>query len=185
MEPPTVTLRVNDSRIEIDTGELIFPLLALVFCLAYYLDTRGLPEKSMMYAEPLLYVTGLLALTTMMTEATEIQARPDTEDESEQGSEGFIGWGSVDGNSISQETPVEKDTSDGSRFRVASGLVVLVTMYITSLYILPFTVATAGVLGCSLYLLGERSLPKIVVYSVMFTVLTWAVFVRWLSVPLP
>lgn len=185
MEPPTITLRVDDSRLEIDTGELIFPLLVLMFCLAYYLDTRGLPEKSMMYAEPLLYVTGLLALTTMLTEAIEFKARRKGEYEVNQNSSRFIEWSSVDAEAPSQELQAQEDILDADQVRIASGLVVILAIYIGSLYVVPFTLATAGVLASSLYLLGERNLPKIAIYSLVFTLITWAVFLKWLLIPLP
>lgn len=82
LQPPTVTLPLGERKVRIDTGELLFPAIALVFCLAYYIDTRGLPDQSLMYAEPLLYVTVVLAVTTMLSYGITIDSGGELERES-------------------------------------------------------------------------------------------------------
>lgn len=75
LEPPTVTLPLGRRAVRVDTGELLFPGIALVFCVLYYADTRGLPEQSLLYAEPLLYATAILAVTTMVSHGFVIEER--------------------------------------------------------------------------------------------------------------
>jgi hypothetical protein len=179
IEPPTVSFRISDVNVEIDTGELLFPTIVLLFCIAYYADTRGLPARSMMYAEPLLYTTAVLAVVTIVGQAVSVKQGARGHQHGNRFG-GFIGWQSIGG----ERSPEEGQPKD---FGVSSavGVGVLLIGYLLSLYVVPFVVGTAGFLGGSLYVFGERSLMKIVIYSVGFTVLTWAVFVEWLFVPLP
>ncbi|WIV65916.1 tripartite tricarboxylate transporter TctB family protein [Natrialbaceae archaeon AArc-T1-2] len=115
LEPPTVDLRLGERQVRIDTGELLFPLIALVFCALYYWDTRGLPEQSMLYANPLLYATILLAVVTLLIHVISItptseEAEPGTT-QGETPEDGPSG--STDGGSNTSET-AEEMSPDGN-----------------------------------------------------------------------
>lgn len=69
IEPPVWNLGLWEYRLRIDTGELLFPVLAIAFCGMYYWDTRGLPEQSLMYAEPLLYMVAVFAIIVVFEHA--------------------------------------------------------------------------------------------------------------------
>lgn len=183
MEPPMVSFRISNVNVEIDTGELLFPTIVLLFCVAYYTDTRGLPDRSMMYAEPLLYTTAILAVITIVGQAVSVEQGSERKERGNR-SDGFIGWRSI-GDQKSPDEPTEENHPEGFGVSSAVGIGVLLIGYILSLYVVPFVVGTAGFLSGSLYVFGERSPMKIAVYSVGFTVVTWAIFIEWLFVPLP
>lgn len=195
---PVVDINTGGINIRIDIGELLFPIAAFIFCVAYFIETRGLPDQSLLYADPLLYTTALLAVVTGLGHALSInrrrvrhrddqrQVRP----EDTKGTAGRRVEQSPEG-----ESPKPKDhreifqggQSPEDHFTVASatGLIVLTTGYIASLYFVPFVAATAVFLAASVVLFGERNPLKILTYSGGFTLLLWLTFVNWLRVPLP
>jgi hypothetical protein len=61
----------------------------------------------------------------------------------------------------------------------------LIVSYVVSLYFVSFIITTPLFLALSLYVLGERSMTRVLMYSVGFTFVVWLVFVEWLLVPLP
>nr|WP_272494446.1 tripartite tricarboxylate transporter TctB family protein [Natronomonas aquatica] len=184
MKPPTISVRVSNTNVRIATGELLFPVLVLGFCAAYYIDTRGLPDRSMMYAGPLLYTTVLLAVVTVFKHAVSFDRQSIKRERGERNeSTPFIGWGTDE--ETATDKLEKKSRSTGFGTSSAVGLAVLLIGYLLSLYVVPFVVGTAGFLGCALYILGERRPARILIYSLGFTILTWGVFVEWLLVPLP
>lgn len=186
MRPPTVSLRISNVDLRVDTGELLFPVLVLVFCTGYYMDTRGLPSRSLLYAEPLLYATTLLAVVTIFGQAISVSKRTGRAANGNTGAMSrFIGWGDPTTADPADETVDQADSPEGFGLSSATGLVMLLTAYIASLYFVPFVVATAGFLAGAIYQFGERNPVRIVAYSVGFTLLVWIVFVDWLLVPLP
>jgi len=197
---PTVRLRNHQFGVRIDTGELLFPVVVLVFCAAYYVQTRGLPAESMLYAGPLLYATAILAVVTIFGHAVSIDTDGDG-DHGQPSSESAraVVWGAKSA-VAEQEHPREDGASkeieksetdtaveDTSNFGVRSaiGLVVLSTGYISSLYVAPFVIGTVVFLAATGYVFGERDYLRIVSYSAGLTLVLWLVFVNWLQVPLP
>lgn len=198
---PTITLQSSRFDIRIDTGELLLPTIVLVFCGAYYVDTRGLPAESMLYAGPLLYATTLLAIITIFGHAVSFEAESvDDPDKIGTGSDRSVVWG-VEDTVAKQEHPQkssfpEDDGADAPdepnvgpdpffNSRSATLLVLLTAAYLCALYFVSFSVATAPFLATAVYLFGERRVVRVIIYSVGFTGLLWFVFVNWLRVPLP
>jgi len=198
LTPSLLTFRIRGFTFSINTGELLFPAIALGFCIAYYFETLGLPDESLLYARPLLYATAFLAVTTMSSHAISINTTTDGRDGSSEDSSQSVVWG-VEKSVVDEEHPqadsanTENHTSReevaGSNeffnFHSAGGLVLLSAAYVLSLYLVPFVVATALFLVATVYLFGERSMLRVVGYSVGFSLLLWLVFVNWLLVPLP
>jgi hypothetical protein len=200
---PTVRIRNPRFGIRIDTGELLFPAIVLLFCSAYYAETRGLPAESMLYAEPLLYVTASLAVITMFGHAVSVDMGADGGREQPlSDSTKSVIWGiesavaerehprkdeAATGSDGDETDANAKETDTGSYFgvRPAIGLVVLSTGYVFSLYLVPFVFGTASFLAAAVYLFGERGRFRILGYSVGITLLLWLVFINWLQVPLP
>lgn len=164
LEPPVLTASVGSRGVRIHTGELLFPALVLAFCAFYFLDTRGLPDLSMLYAGPLLYVTAALAVVTIGSQAISV-------------SEGEVPAGEA-----------SPDVEPGGEFfdrRGALGLVGLLAGYVLVLDVVGFLIATIAFLAAALYLFGERNPVVIAGYSIAFAVVVWMVFSEWLLVPLP
>jgi hypothetical protein len=157
----------------------------------------------MLYAEPLLYATAILAVITTFGHAVSIKtetnvtpSQPSTE------SIRSVVWG-VESTVVEQEHPQkdrpseaedsvnktadseDSDTESFFNLQASIGLVLLTTGYILSLYALSFAPTTVLFLAATVYLFGERDLTRIVVYSIGFTGLLWFVFINWLQVPLP
>lgn len=176
IDPPVVTLPVSDRQVRIDTGELLFPVIVLVFCGVYYVDTRGLPDRSLLYAEPLLYITTTLAVITVFGHAVSITDRNEAA-------------GTHDSEAGIEEAETTTDgTEDGEgvfTVRSAAGLVVLTAGYIAGIGLIGFLASTIAFLGLTLYLFGERNPVVLVVYAVGFALVVWIVFAQWLRVPLP
>ena len=173
--PPVVNVSAGSRTLEIDTGELMFPGLVLAFCLFYYWDTHTLPDLSMLYAGPLLYMTAALAVVTVFQQAVSVDG---SGDRGESGLE------------IAMVAPAPdtaaETTSDDQIFTVrnAALLVALTTVYIVTLEPIGFLIATTGYLAVTLYLFGEESLFVLTLYSIGFTFLLWFVFIEWLGVPI-
>lgn len=195
----STTFRVGGRQIQIDFGELLFPAIALIFCVAYFIDTRGLPDQSMFYAQWLLYITALLSVITLLTHAVSIHSgcgeshttvtegedtRPDqdiTDDEELDKTATETAAGAA------SEAAEDEEEAKNEHFnpRTAVGLAILSLSYFISLNFAPFIISTILFLAITLYMFGERSRIRMIAYSVGFTLLLWAVFINWLRVPLP
>lgn len=198
---PIIALRSRHFDVRIDTGELLFPVIVLVFCGVYYADTRGLPVESMLYAEPLLYATAFLAIITIFGHAVSFKTGSvNSSNENNIDSTRWVIW-DVESTVVEQEYPQNSGLSKNAgvkasdrsnvdldpnfNLRSATGLILLTAVYVLSLYFVPFTFATAPFLAATVYLFGERTYLRVIVYSIGFTVLLWFVFINWLQVPLP
>lgn len=200
---PTIMLQYRRFDFRVNTGELLFPVIVLFFCGAYYVQTRGLAAESMLYADPLLYASTILAVITMFGHAVSIKTETDgTPSQPSTESVRSVVWG-VESTVAEQEHPKKNEIpesegkigktsgskgSDRKSFfnlHASVSLVFLTTGYILSLYIISFVPATALFLTATVYLFGERNLTRIAIYSVGFTSLLWFVFINWLQVPLP
>jgi hypothetical protein len=125
----------------------------------------------MLYAGPLLYATVAMAIVTVGSQAVSVnRSRVSSKNKKNNSLGSMTGWSS------------EKGTNDQITALVIS---LIVTGYIGSLYVVSFTVATPIFLAGSLYILGERSMVRLTLYSAGFTTVVWLVFVKWLLVPLP
>ncbi|TKR25469.1 tripartite tricarboxylate transporter TctB family protein [Natronomonas salsuginis] len=202
---PTITLRNRRFDLHIDTGELLFPLLVLLFCSAYFLETRGLPNESLLYADPLLYATAVVAVVTIGGHAVSIDTGADGEPtRSRSESRRSVVWGvesavaerehpqgrtdaPAEKHGDSDASPASKEATEKSHFNVRSsiGLLLLSTGYVLALYVVPFALATAPFLAAAVILFGERNRLRVIAYSVGCTLLLWLVFIFWLRVPLP
>ena len=190
---PILTFRHQWFDIRIDTGEMLFPAIVLIISTAYYIETRGLPEESMLYADPLLYATAILAMTTLTSHAISIDSTSASQYDKTAKPDKSVVWG-VEQGVKDEKHPKREDKEDeyepsgnGEYFntRRAIGLVALSTGYIGSLYFVPFVVTTFVFLAATVYLFGERNVVKMITYSVGFSLILWLVFIQWLLVPLP
>lgn len=199
MLPDHIVVGPEDRPITVHVGELLFPALVLVVSALYYYDTRGLPEQSLLYAEPVLYVTVLLAVITAVQHgfsrgepgdpmADGVGGRPtdvdslDEQRDAEQPGDDRLG--------DEQPSPTESSSPYFNR-AAAAALAALTTGYVTVLAVLSafvtditFVGLSAAFIGATLYLFGERQWPRLVAYSVGFALLVWGVFVHWLRVPI-
>lgn len=180
IDPPVFTLPISDRQVTIDTGELLFPAIVLAFCSVYYIDTRGLPDRSLLYAEPLLYITAALAVITVFGHAVSIADREGTGEPPDAGS------GPGSGADERGETWTEGMGDGEEHFGLpnAVGLVVLTLGYVIGIGVLGFLSSTIAFLALTLYMFGERNPIVILVYAVGFALVVWIVFVQWLRVPL-
>lgn len=157
----TLTLRGHEFKINVK--QLIFPFIALIFSGVYYVDTRGLPDRSLLYAEPILYATVLFALAVIVTFG--VQANTNGPNPSE---------------SMSSLTGI---SSDEWRSKKALYIVLLIIAYLVGMRV-QFALATFLFLGITLYILGEQNKRILVGYSAVLTSVIYAVFVLWLRIPL-
>jgi putative tricarboxylic transport membrane protein len=174
--PPTVTMSTGSRTLEIDTGELLFPGLVLAFCLFYYWDTRALPELSMLYAGPLLYITIALAVVTVAVQAVSV-GDGDGHDDGDGGVESAAA-------AFDPDTDPEADEEAVFTVRSAAVLIALTVGYIVALEPIGFLAATVAFLAATLYLFGERNPLALAGYSLGFAIGVWLVFVQWLMIPL-
>lgn len=173
--PPTVTMSTGSRTLEVDTGELLFPGLVLAFCLFYYWDTRALPELSMLYAGPLLYITIALAVVTVAVQAFSVDG--DDPDDGDGGVESAAA-------AFDPDTDPEADEEAVFTVRSAAILIVLTAGYIVALEPIGFLAATVAFLAATLYLFGERNPLALAGYPLGFAIGVWLVFVQWLMIPL-
>lgn len=157
------TLSIRGHRLEINVTELIFPFVVLAFCAVYYVDTRGLPDRSLLYAEPTLYATVLLALAVVAVFGVRINPDDTQQSKSVSSMSGF--------------------TSDGWNSKEVLRVLFLTVAYLIGMRI-QFILATLLFLGGTLYVLGERTPRILIAYSTVLTAIIYAVFVLWLGIPL-
>ena len=177
--PPTMTMSTGSRTLEVDTGELLFPGLVLAFCLFYYWDTRALPELSMLYAGPLLYITIALAVVTVAVQAVSVGDGTD-DDGSDDGDTGVESAAAA----FDPDTDLEDDGEAVFTVRSAAILIALTAGYIIALEPIGFLATTVAFLAATLYLFGERNPLALAGYSLGFAIGVWLVFVQWLMIPL-
>lgn len=194
MIPKRVSFSLLSRHITVKLDELLFPCIVLVTVLLYYLDTRGLPDQSMIYAGPLLYITTILAVITILQHSIKFgkPSGPLTDGIGE--AEGAVVENADEQPSEAENVDEQDEPSDSDSFftRKNTALFVGVTiLYIIGLNFLSsflttvtFVGLTAAFLGAVLFLYGERNILALIAYSVVFSVLIWAVFINWLEVPL-
>lgn len=156
-------LSIGDRTLKIDLKELAFPLVVLAFCGLYYTDTRGLPDRSLLYADPILYGTTLFALAVIAVFAVRIDPDDTGDDRSTGSMTGFA--------------------SDSWQTRTVVTIVLLTGGYLVAIRV-QFAAATVLFLGGALYALGERDPRILVAYPVVLTAVIYTVFVLWLNIPL-
>lgn len=175
----SVSIGVSGRTITIHTGEFVLPLLVLLFIGIYYVGTRGLPQRSMMYAGPLMYITLGLAVITLFQHGFSINGSNQNLEEYQQGRE------ERKTAEVSESTQTEDDNKNQHfNRRSATGLVVLTFGYIMAITPLGFIPATTIFLAAVLFMFGERHPLTIAAYSGGFALLVWAIFIYWLKVPL-
>ena len=157
------TFSIGGYKLEIDLTELIFPFVVLAFCAVYYVDTRGIPDQSLLYAEPVLYATVLLALAVVAVFGVRVNSDETQRSQSASSMSGFTG--------------------DQWRSRKALLLLLLTAAHLVGIR-LQFVLATLLFLGGTLYVLGERTPRILIAYSTTLTAIIYAVFVLWLGMPL-
>lgn len=187
--PKQLSYNVFGRTITVKLGELVLPVIAIVATGLYYIDTRGLPDQSLMYAEPVLYVTAALAVVTIIQHAITFGE----DEELMTDGAGEVADGVADPASqgeLLDDQDTDTETSSSHFNRKTSALFVVLTIgYVTALNTLfmsslVFMALSAVFLGATLVLFGERRWTMIVAYSVGFAVVVWAVFVYWLKIPL-
>lgn len=195
MIPKHISFDVLSKRITVRLGELLFPGIVLAVVALYYFDTRGLPDQSLLYADPLLYVTTALAVITIAQHGITL-GEPDTPlvdniDESASGSDTTSSGEKTETPETDDEDEDEDDSKPFFNRKTASLYVVVTTLYIIVLtsfssYLTTetFVGATAVFLASVLILFGERRITRLVAYSIGFSLFIWAIFLNWLEVPL-
>lgn len=184
--PKRFSYNVFGRTVTVKLGELVLPVIAIVVSALYYIDTRGLPDQSLIYAEPVLYVTAALAVVTIVQHA--ITVGEDEEVMTDGAGEMTDG---VADHAAQGELLDEQDTDTSSSHfnrKTSTIYVVITTGYVIALNTLfmsslVFMGLSAAFLAATLVLFGERRWTRIVVYSAGFAVVVWAVFVSWLKIP--
>ena len=166
---------IGNRNLVVEPGELLLPAIVLLFSAYYYIDTYALPERSTIYAHPILYFTVALAVMVVVTHGVTLEKKSVDELQEERSSTDAEGMGE------------NEDQPSDSAFtkRTAVGLVVLSFAYYLLLPIIGFIPVTAGFAAGALYLFGERNWLFLALYSIGFTLLVWGVFVQWLRIPIP
>lgn len=168
---------VGDRTLVVNLGELLLPAIVLLFSAYYYFDTYTLPERSTTYAFPILYITVAFALIVVVTHGVGFAQEPDDEPRGEQSA--------ADAAAEPEEDEPEESSNLYFNRRSAVGLVILSFAYYILFPYMGFLAATSGFLAATLYIFGERNWLYLAAYSAGFTLLVWAVFIRWLQIPLP
>ena len=185
MIPKNPSFNVLSKNVTLRLGELVFPGIVLVTAALYYMGTRGLPDRSMIYAGPLMYATAGLAVITILQHAVVLEeSRADGAEARD-----------VQPDITTEPTSDEQEETGGSdpHFnRVTATIYVVATIvYIVggaffSSFLTPaiFIGLTSVFLGAVLVVFGERRVSRVVVYSVGFSLFIYGIFVSWLEVPL-
>ena len=197
---PELAFGAGGYRIALDPGEALFPSLVALFGAYYYLDTQGLPDRSVLYAQPLLYVTLALAVLVAAVHVVDVEPartentapRKGGDVRTERDATDREDIGQEEGRAISAVEAVDGDAENGeeradtdrhfNRY-TAAGLVVASVAYFQLVQLLGFLLPSVAFCGVVLYMFGERNPLALVGYSVGFSALVYAVFGYWLNVP--
>jgi hypothetical protein len=106
---PELAFGAGGYRVALDPGELLFPAIVVLFGTYYYLDTQGLPDRSVLYARPLLYVTLALAALVAGIHVIDIEGGGDRDS----ASKGGIDAGTTTEAGTDSEPGTEADATDG------------------------------------------------------------------------
>ena len=194
MIPKHITFDALDRRITLKLGELLFPGIVIAAVVLYYLDTVDLPERSLLYAGPLMYATLVLAIITVIQHGITLgeptKARADGVGEAKNTQHD-------DSNKPASDEQVQDESDDGSNsdpyfnrrnatlyVAVTMVYVLVLTSFSSYLTTVIFIGLTSGFLGVVLVTFGERRISRLIPYSVGFSLLIWSIFISWLEVPL-
>lgn len=193
MIPECITTEIFDKKIRISLGELLLPGIVLTAVIIYFLETRGLPDRSLTYANPLLYVTAGLAIITIMQHAITSVSHPETVADGVGEIDTPVSEPDAEQPEIKDQSVIDEDnpSSDSNFGRQSAVLyisitlayVICITVFSRDLTSTSFVGLTSVFLGSLLMLFGERRVTRVVVYSVGFSLLIWGVFINWLKVP--
>lgn len=197
---PELAFGASGYRIALDPGEALFPSLVALFGAYYYLDTQGLPDRSVLYAQPLLYVTLALAVLVAAVHVVDVEPartentapREGGDARTERDATDREDIGQEEGRAISAVEAADGDAENGeeradtnrhfNRY-TAAGLVVASVAYFQLVQLLGFLLPSIAFCGVVLYMFGERNPLALVGYSVGFSAVVYAVFGYWLNVP--
>lgn len=201
---PELAFGAGGYRIALDPGEALFPSLVALFGAYYYLDTQGLPDRSVLYAQPLLYVTLALAVLVAAVHVVDVESArtgntaprkggdADSDARTERDATDREDVGQEKGRAISAVEAADGDAENGeeradtnrhfNRY-TAAGLVVASVAYFQLVQLLGFLLPSIAFCGVVLYMFGERNPLALVGYSVGFSAVVYAVFGYWLNVP--
>ncbi|PSP75191.1 tripartite tricarboxylate transporter TctB family protein [Halobacteriales archaeon QS_3_64_16] len=194
---PELAFGAGGYRIALDPGEALFPGLVALFGAYYYLDTRGLPGQSVLYAHPLLYVTLALALLVVAFHIVDIEPEERDDTASSESGDSDVKGGSTErkgeSRAMSAVEAADRDAesrderTDTDRYfnrHTAAGLVVASVAYFQLVQLLGFLLPSVAFCGVVLYMFGERNFSALVGYSIGFSAVVYAVFGYWLNVPI-
>ncbi|RBI58532.1 tripartite tricarboxylate transporter TctB family protein [halophilic archaeon] len=170
------SISIGDRNLTLDLGELLFPSLVLAFSIYYFYNTNTLPRQSMLYANPILFITVAFAIFVTLVHGVKIEREKAEVTKNDQLSTSAV-----------EATKQEEEQSDSPYFtkRTASALVIMSFAYFLLLPMAGFMPVTAAFISGTLYLFGERNWIYLALYSAGFTILVWSVFIVWLKIPLP
>lgn len=158
-------VRIGNYVIDVDLFESVFPIVALVFTSLYYYDTRPLPANSMLYADPLVYITGGLSVAALLVFG--VRVNRDGADGNKQETASMVGF------AVGSDQSVKRTLQ----------ILVLISVYVLAIRV-QFVFATLGFLAAGLYILSERQTWILVAYSVSVTAVVYGVFIYWLNIPI-
>lgn len=157
-------INTENISVEVNVVELVVPIVVLAFGSYYFIDTRDLPDRSMLYAEPLLFATIIFAILAIFMFGVEIGNGERQKSQSTNSMAGYVRDGAVN-----YRNPI---------------LILLLTIIYLILVPFTFEVATFAYLFGALWVLGERNFRVLIVYSGVLSITIFAVFKWWLNIPL-
>ena len=140
----------------------LFAIIALVFTIMYWASARTLPAASGTWSNVLLMLLVPLFIWNFINSVIEFRKT------------------------------VRSDKPESEKWNCTLGLskskivvVIVALVYVLMLPILGFVIATLIFLAGLAFFLGIRKPIRIIAFSVVYTVVLYAIFVEWLSVALP
>ena len=159
-----MTFRLGPYEIRV-RGQIVFPLLALAFSIAYYVQVPGLKRESLIFAGPILYLCGALAVYLILREGLVI-TRQDA-----RMADTTTNMTIVRGHLASQTRMI--------------ALCVGVVTYVLLLEYVGFILLSLVFLVCAMLQLGTRKISVLVLVPLILVGSIYFLFERWLRVPLP
>lgn len=152
------------------TGEIIIPVIVLVFTLGYFFETKELRSESLLLAKPLVFLCFFLSLFIFFKNGIKIIN---------------VRSSSTDNNDLAVSLKLKIKNSLFSNKKAILTIISFI-IYILVINWLGFYLTSSLYLCSQLFLLGERKLSKIIIITLVVVVLfIYPIFNIWMKTPFP
>ena len=144
------------------TSKIVFPLIVAVFVLAYYVQVRNMGFKPLLFANPLLYLCGILAVYVIVREGMSLSK--------------------INGGESARPPIGKKILNFISSGGKATGFTILIILFLVAFEYAGFVLTSFAFLLFAMLFLGVRNIASLAVIPILVVGFVYFLFAWWLKV---